>query len=141
MASLHPKQADFHHALHSYLPSGLAGFLGGMASASASIWDQGGITVEIANGGPLEWSPTAASQRDLLLEFFACVCGNRSLERNFAAAPALDGLESSLLLAFPDTPIHLEVEPHEPSWSYTLHILVGPASSPIAYVSLFWSVD
>ena len=141
MASFHPKQADFHQALHSCLPCGLAGFLGGISAVSASIWDQGGLTIEIAHGAPPEWSPTAPSQRDLLLEFFACVCGNRSLERTFEAAPALDGLESSLRLAFPDTPIHLEVEPDEPSWSYTLHMLIGPASSPVVYISLFWSVD
>ncbi len=141
MASLHPIQADFQQALRACLPKSLADFLGDISAVSASIWDQGGLTIEIIDGTPPEWSPTAPAPRDLLLEFFSCVCGDRSLERTFEAAPTLDGFESKLRLAFPDNPIHLEIEPDEPSWSYTLYVLVGPVSSPIKFITLFWSVD
>ena len=141
MVSHHPKQADFQRELHRCLPDGLAGFIGGISAASASFWDQGGLTVEIANDKPLEWSQTTAASRELLLEFFACVCGKRSLKRIFEASPSLELFESSLRQAFPDNPIHIEVETHEASWSYTLHVLVGPTNSPVKYISMHWSVD
>ncbi|WP_457388651.1 hypothetical protein [Roseateles sp. P5_E1] len=141
--SLHPKQMDFLPVLAEVIPESLAAFLFGLGAASSSIWDQGGLMVEEA--GPAEattWRPTNASARTELLEFFACVCGNRSLERSHEAEPALAAFEQTVRYAFPNASAHLEVECYEPSWCYRLHVWVSQEAGPaLTYISLFWSVD
>lgn len=44
-------------------------------------------------------------------------------------------------MAFPESQFHLEVDPDEASWSYTLHVLIGPTSLPVKSITLCWSVD
>ncbi|MES2941367.1 MAG: hypothetical protein V4772_00700 [Pseudomonadota bacterium] len=97
MQSLHPSQQDFQAALSEVIPQSLASFLFGLGAASASIWDQGGLMVEeVASGQSVKWLPNQASPREELLEFFACVCGNRSDERHYEAEPALAAFERAV---------------------------------------------
>jgi hypothetical protein len=141
--SFHPNEKDFVARLSKVLPDSLVSFLYGLGAASASIWDQGGLMVEEVVAGPsARWTPSCASDRAALLEFFACVCGNRSLERTHEAEPALEAFENSLASAFPGAGIHLQLERLQPSWCCSLHVrITDQAGNVHRSISLFWSVD
>lgn len=143
MQSLHPRDPDFLAALSAQVPESLASFLYGLSAASCVMWDQGGLMVQRVMPGPdPAWVPGPASPHAELLEFFACVCGNRSGTSLHWAEPALAAFEHALTRAFPDASFHMQVEQHEPSWCSELHLLVRNATdTPLLYIELFWSVD
>ena len=127
---------------HMQLPEHLAGFIQGLSAASNSIWDQGGLQLEaVAADAAITWQPQSQSAQGLLLEFFACVCGNRSGERTHEALPCLKGFTSALGQAFPSGSSHLQVEELEGSWAYRLHCFVKLPAGSSVYFRLFWSVD
>jgi hypothetical protein len=139
---LHPKGHEFYGTLRALLPEAIAGFLGGLCAASSAIYSEGGLAVVRVSNDPLiEWQPSSPSSRKELLEFFACVCGDPSLERTFEAAPALEGFEASLRCAYPNCTLHLQVEPDTPSCPCTLHVIVTDAAGERTYIHLFWSID
>jgi hypothetical protein len=138
---LHPRVHGFHDELRALLPEAIAGFLGGLCAASASIWGEGGLAVEVSSGPHIDWQPSNPSSRGELLEFFACVCGNRSPERPHEAAPALAGFEASLGFSYPACSLHLQIESDEPGCWCVLHVLAAQATGDRTYIRLFWSID
>jgi len=127
---------------HMQLPEYLAGFIQGLSAASNSVWDQGGLQLEIvAADSAITWQPQAQSTQELLLEFFACICGNRLGERTHEALPCLKSFTSALGQAFPGGSCHLQVEELEGSWAYRLHCFVKLPACSSLYFRLGWSVD
>lgn len=143
MSSYHPRKGDYQAALSRELPESITSFLFGMSAVSSMHWTEGGVTVRgISRDHAITYKPPKSSPRGELLEFFACVCGNRSLERNKDAEPVLCAFERAIEYAFPDAEVHLEVVPAERSWCYELLVLITNESNGNAlYFELFWSVD
>ena len=141
MTFLHPKSGNLLEELREFLPDALAGYLSGLASASSVIWDQGGLAISPPSPASEAQPTDSSTPRELLLEFFSCVCGKRSLERTFEAEPALTGFELALRSAFPEGRFRLSVVTDEPSWCYELHVAVESGAASPLHFTLFWSVD
>lgn len=143
MNSFHPRQKDFQTALAKVLPESMASFLFGVGAVSSLYWPQGGVTVRgISTDQAITYRLSQSSPRDELLEFFACVCGNRSLEHNGDAEFVLDAFERAIKQAYPDSVVYLEVVPVERSWCYELLVFISDElDGKMLYFELFWSVD
>ena len=138
-----PDRPDYQQQSVEVLPANLVSFIYGLCAASSAIWSNGGLLIrEVAIGPAITWHASTPSERPELLEFFACVCGNRSLEDNHDAEPALCAFEEALKSAFPSATLHLQVEAHERSWWCDLHVQAdcGDADT-LVYFRLSWCVD
>ena len=141
--NLHPNN-DPHYLskVCEVLPQPLAGFLAGLASASSSIWQEGGLLIEeVSDEAPTSIIIDCSSPLPLIQEFFCCVCGNRSLERVFEAAPVVENYLAAINQAFPDSSTRTSIEVEEGSWCYRLHTIIERSNQVSFYICLFWSVD
>jgi hypothetical protein len=140
---LHPRNdPQYLSKVCEVLPQPLAGFLAGLAATSSLIWSEGGLLIEeISDVAPTSITIDCSSPLPLIQEFFCCVCGNRSQERVFEAAPVVENFFAAIKLAFPGSSTLTNMEVDEGSWCYRLHTVIERSNQASLYMCLFWSVD